>query len=72
MLPGLWTAMCIGEVSQSRWEAAPQRVIGPSTKTNIRASRIQSTTGHEESRGKPGGPPSKPKNYPVTDSEVVP
>ena len=32
------------------------------------ASRIQSTAGHEESRGKPGGPPSKPKYYPVTDS----
>lgn len=23
---------------------------------------IQSTAGHEESRGKPGGPPSKPKD----------
>ena len=29
---------------------------------------IQSTTGHEESRGKQGGPPPKAKYYPVTDS----
>ena len=35
------------------------------------ASRIQSTAGHEESRGKPGGPPSKPKYYLVTDSVIV-
>ena len=33
---------------------------------------IQSTAGHEEPRGKLGGPPSKPKYYPVTDSGAVP
>ena len=33
------------------------------------ASRIQSTAGHVKSGGKPGGPPSKPKYYPMTDSE---
>ena len=33
-------------------------------------SSIQSTAGHEESRGKPGGPPSKPKYYSVTDSVI--
>ena len=32
-------------------------------------SRIQSTAGHVKSRGKQGGPPSKPKYYLVTDSE---
>ena len=32
------------------------------------ASRIQSTAGHEESGGKLGGPPSKPKYSLVTDS----
>ena len=32
-------------------------------------SWIQSTAGHEESRGKSGGPPSKPKYSLVTDSE---
>jgi hypothetical protein len=31
-------------------------------------SCIQSTAGLEESGGKPGGPPSNPKYYPVTDS----
>ena len=30
---------------------------------------IQSTAGHEEPGGKPGGPPSKPKYYLMTDSE---
>ena len=32
----------------------------------------QSTTGHEEPRGKQGGPPSKTKYYLATDSEPVP
>ena len=32
---------------------------------------ILSTAGHEESRGNTGGPPSKPKYYLMTDSEVV-
>ena len=32
-------------------------------------SWIQSTAGHEESRGNMGGPSSKPKYYLVTDSE---
>ena len=36
-----------------------------------RASRIQSTCGHEESARKTGGPPSKPKYYLVTDSGAV-
>ena len=35
-------------------------------------SWIQSTAGHEESRGKSGGPPSKPKYYLMTDREEVP
>ena len=32
------------------------------------ASCIQSTAGHVKPGGKMGGPPSKPKYYPVTDS----
>ncbi len=32
---------------------------------------IQSRTGHVESAGKKGGPPSKPKYYPMTDSGAV-
>ena len=34
-------------------------------------SGIQSISGHVESAGKLGGPPSKPKYYPMTDSEAV-
>ena len=37
----------------------------------MRVSSIQSISGHEESGEKIGGPPSKPKYYPVTDSEAV-
>ena len=33
---------------------------------------IQSTAGHEEPGGKPGGPPSKPKYYLMTDRGAVP
>ena len=33
---------------------------------------IQSTTGHDESRGKQGGPPPKAKYYLVTDRGIVP
>ena len=36
------------------------------------SSWIQSTAGHEESRGKSGGPPSKPKYYLMTDRGAVP
>ena len=34
--------------------------------------RIQSTAGHEEPRGKLGGPPSNPKYYLMTDRGAVP
>ena len=53
------------------WESQPENVIVMYAK-RIRASRIQSTAGHEESRGKSGGPPSKPKYYLMTDSGAVP
>ena len=33
---------------------------------------IQSTAGHVKPRGKPGGPPSKPKYYLMTDRGAVP
>ena len=36
---------------------------------NYTALSIQSTTGHEEPGGKPGGPPPKPKYYLMTDSD---
>ena len=37
-----------------------------------RLSGIRSTTGHEESCGKAGGPPPKAKYFLVTDREGVP
>ena len=37
-----------------------------------RVSRIQSICGHVESAEKTGGPSSKPKYYPMTDSGEVP
>ena len=40
--------------------------------SKTRQDWIQSTAGHEESRGKSGGPPSKPKYYLMTDRGAVP
>ena len=40
-------------------------------KAELTAS-ILSTAGHVKPRGNVGGPPSKPKYYPVTDSGAVP
>ena len=39
----------------------PERVTAPYAKLEV-DRWYQSTAGHEESRGKPGGPPPKPKN----------
>ena len=41
----------------------------PVIENRILLVRIQSTAGHEEPGGKPGGPPPKPKYYLMTDSE---
>ena len=42
------------------------------SESELRLDWIQSTAGHEESRGKSGGPPSKPKYYLMTDRGAVP
>ena len=55
-------------VSGIAWEGEPEDVRAVYARQST-AGRIQSTAGHEESRGKMGGPPSKPKYYPMTDSE---
>ena len=44
----------------------------PVDENRIEPVSIQSTAGHEESRGKTGGPPSKPKYYLMTDRGTVP
>ena len=40
----------------------------PVSENRIDSVSIQSTAGHVKPGGKSGGPPSKPKYYPVTDS----
>ena len=44
----------------------------PVSERRILSVRIQSTAGHEEPRGKLGGPPSNPKYYLMTDRGAVP
>ena len=64
----------VRELEFSRREsgkAPPKRVKAPYAKKEGSRS-IQSTTRHEKPCGKPGGPPSKPKYEPVTDSVEVP
>ena len=50
------------------WEEEPKSVRVTYVKFKA-ASSIQSTAGHVKPGGKTGGPPSKPKYYPMTDSE---
>ena len=64
---GVRTAHGMQRTSGIAWEGNPERVRDPYTKFEA-ASWIQSTAGHVKPGGKTGGPPSKPKYYPVTDS----
>ena len=50
-----------GKADQRRWESCRWK--------RKLTSSIQSTAGHVKSRGKMGGPSSKPKYYLMTDSE---
>ena len=56
--------------SRKVWEGLPKRVIVPYAKLEA-GVRIRSSEGHEESRMKTGGTPSKPKYYLVIDSVKV-
>ena len=44
----------------------------PVFEKRVKSAEIQSTAGHVKPRGKPGGPPSKPKYYLMTDRGAVP
>ena len=44
----------------------------PVPETEERRERYLSTAGHVKPRGNPGGPSSKAKYSPMTDSELVP
>ena len=58
--------------SGSAWEGARDRVRAPYAKARGLPAAARSTAGHEEPGGKQGGPPSKAKYHPVTDSGRVP
>lgn len=59
-------------VEEHSWKAGAERVILPYLKLIMAASAFLSTTEHLKFCGNLGGPSSKPKYYPVTDSELVP
>ena len=59
-------------LDEQRWITVAEEGDSPVVENAERKVGIQSTTGHEESRGKPGGPPPKAKYYLVTDRGIVP
>ena len=67
---GVRTDIREGTWSRNTWEGIPKKVRVLYT-TEYPAVCIRSTHGHVESVGKIGGPPSKPKYYPMTDSGAV-
>ncbi len=60
------------DASGRTWEGPAKRVIPPYTKAEAGRVGFLSTSGHEKSWGKLGGPSSKAKYYLTTDSELVP
>ena len=60
------------QASGRTWEGPPQRVRAPYAEPAASPRAAPSTAGHEEPGGKQGGPPSKAKHVPVTDSGRVP
>ena len=54
------------------WEGRPEGVTAPYPKSRRPWRRIPSTAGHVKPGGNLGGPPSKAKHSPMTDSEPVP
>ena len=59
-------------LDEQRWITVAEEGDSPVVENAERKAGIQSTTGHEESRGKQGGPPPKAKYYLVTDRGIVP
>ena len=54
------------------WKEPAKRVTPPYAKSAASRVEFLSTSGHEKSWGKLGGPSSKAKYYLTTDSELVP
>ena len=67
-LMGLLTVRISGHDSRTVLGKPAEGGKSPVGKIMERKDWIQSTAGHEESGGKPGGPPPKPKYDMVTDS----
>ena len=61
-----------GRGSGTAWEGRRNRVRAPYAKPRPLRARHPSSAGHVKPGAKPGGPPSKAKHSPVTDSEPVP
>ena len=59
-------------LDEQRWITVAEEGDSPVVENAERKVGIQSTTGHEESRGKQGGPPPQAKYYLVTDRGIVP
>ena len=59
-------------IAESAFENGARDGDSPVSEMRRSKAGIQSTTGHEESGGKQGGPPPKAKYYLATDSEIVP
>ena len=59
-------------VSGTAWKGRPQRVRAPYANPRPPRGPCPSTAGQVKPGGKQGGPPSKAKYSPVTDSEPVP
>ena len=58
--------------SGTAWEGRPQRVRAPYAKPPSPRMDFPSRAGHVKPGPKQGGPPSKAKHSPMTDSEPVP
>ena len=68
LLSGLWTLITWGFDSRRDLESSDAEGKIPVDEIKFIQERHQSSTEHEEFSVKPGGPPPKPKYYPVTDS----
>ena len=64
----MWTRVIEDAYSRIRFENGAIDGDSPVSEMRRYEVGIQSTTGHEESGGKQGGPPPKAKYYLVTDS----
>ena len=70
--PGLGPAKRHTCAAEAAWKGGAKEGDRPVGEAHGSPAGIQSTTRHEKSCGKTGGPPPKAKYYLMTDSEAVP